>query len=563
VVPNPTVTYTSPNTTWSLGFTPVAGAFGSATISVTVNDGQPQSNTVTRTFTVTVNDPPTISPIASQNTAPGTATLPIPFTIGDPETSAASLTLSGSSANTNVVANSGIAFSGSASNRFVVLTPLSVQSNVDITITVSDGIATASTTFNLLVAQQRPPPPTLLLVTNGNGSFSPNLNSQVLTTGKTYTVTAIPASGAEFVGWTGSATSSSPTISFVLAADTHLVATFVPSTFSAAKGAFNGLFYDVDQVQQQSSGCFTISTTPRGTYSGRLQIGAGRYSFHGQLNSAGEGTNVVSRKDGAPLTLELRVGSGAQADRIFGRVTDGTWVAMLTGDKNVFSGQLNPTSGAGNYTIVIPGVSGDGSLPAGDGYGTVRVAPSGQVRFAGVLADGTKVSQSAPISKDGEWPMYAGLYKGSGSVLGWMNFARRTNDDINGTLNWIKLPTAGGLYYAGGFTHQYDAVGSTYAKPAANGSGLTLTDADLIFSGGNLASDMTNSVAVASAHLKSDGSDGLKLDFTSSKGTFRGRVDDPASGTPLSFGGVVFQKQNVGCGSLLGVSQSSRVLIAK
>jgi hypothetical protein len=210
---------------------------------------------------------------------------------------------------------------------------------------------------------------------------------------------------------------------------------------------------------------------------------------------------------------------------------------------------------------VIPGVTNNDSLPAGDGYGTVRLAPSGEVRFAGVLPDGTKISQSAPISKDGEWPLYAGLYKGSGSMLGWMNFTSRTNDDINGTLNWIKLPAAGGLYYGAGFTHQYDAAGSTYAKPAGDGTGLTLGNADLIFSGGNLGSDLTNSVALASAHVKSSGTDGLKLDFTSSSGLFHGRINDPASGAPLSFGGAVFQKQNVGCGSLLGASQSSRVLI--
>src|SRR5206468_2947047 len=50
VVPNPAVNYTSPNTTGSLTFTPVANASGSATITVTVNDGQAQNNTITRTF---------------------------------------------------------------------------------------------------------------------------------------------------------------------------------------------------------------------------------------------------------------------------------------------------------------------------------------------------------------------------------------------------------------------------------------------------------------------------------------------------------------------------------
>lgn len=54
LIPNPTVTYTSPNTTGKLSFMPAHNATGTATLSVTVNDGQTQSNTVTRVFTVTV-----------------------------------------------------------------------------------------------------------------------------------------------------------------------------------------------------------------------------------------------------------------------------------------------------------------------------------------------------------------------------------------------------------------------------------------------------------------------------------------------------------------------------
>jgi hypothetical protein len=58
LIPNPTVNYTSPNSTGSLIFTPVAGQSGTADITVTVSDG---SLTTTRTFTVTVtgNSPTT------------------------------------------------------------------------------------------------------------------------------------------------------------------------------------------------------------------------------------------------------------------------------------------------------------------------------------------------------------------------------------------------------------------------------------------------------------------------------------------------------------------------
>ena len=77
VVPNPTVTYTSPNATGSLGYTPVAGASGTATITVTVTDaglngviGGGDDGIITETFLVTVNvvsDPPTLDAIPDAN----------------------------------------------------------------------------------------------------------------------------------------------------------------------------------------------------------------------------------------------------------------------------------------------------------------------------------------------------------------------------------------------------------------------------------------------------------------------------------------------------------------
>ena len=51
---NPTVNYTSPNTTGKLSFNPRSSATGTATITVTVNDGGKSNNIVTQKFTVTV-----------------------------------------------------------------------------------------------------------------------------------------------------------------------------------------------------------------------------------------------------------------------------------------------------------------------------------------------------------------------------------------------------------------------------------------------------------------------------------------------------------------------------
>ena len=51
---------------------------------------------------------------------------------------------------------------------------------------------------------------------------------------------------------------------------------------------------------------------------------------------------------------------------------------------------------------------------------TLTVATSGQVTFAGTLADGTTVSQSAKLSQYGQWPLYASLNSGKGQLRGWL-----------------------------------------------------------------------------------------------------------------------------------------------
>ena len=149
---NPTVSYTSPSATGYISFTPKAKAHGLATITVTVKDGGVSNNIISRSFSVMVNEPPTISAINKLTIAVSTSTWPIPFTIGDAETPLSSLTLSASSSDKSLVQNTGIVLGGSGSGRTVTVTPLSGHSGrANITITVSDGFATASSSFQLSV----------------------------------------------------------------------------------------------------------------------------------------------------------------------------------------------------------------------------------------------------------------------------------------------------------------------------------------------------------------------------------------------------------------------------
>ena len=91
-----------------------------------------------------VNDLPTISNIvnrASTEDADGS----VAFTVGDVETAAGSLTVTGTSSNAALVPNANIVFGGSGANRTVTVTPAANQNGTaTITVTVSDGALTAS-----------------------------------------------------------------------------------------------------------------------------------------------------------------------------------------------------------------------------------------------------------------------------------------------------------------------------------------------------------------------------------------------------------------------------------
>ncbi len=92
----------------------------------------------TTTFTV-INDTPIISAIADQTVAVSIATSAIPFTIGDTETAATSLTLTKVSSDIALVPTANIVLGGSGANRTVTVTPITGLTGVaTITLTVKD-----------------------------------------------------------------------------------------------------------------------------------------------------------------------------------------------------------------------------------------------------------------------------------------------------------------------------------------------------------------------------------------------------------------------------------------
>lgn len=161
LVPDANIVFGGSGTDRTVTVTPAADETGSATITITVSDGDITTDT---TFTLTVtagNTAPTISSISSQQLYSDGATGPLSFTIGDAETDAASLIVTATSSNTALVPETNIVLGGSGANRTITVTVAPGETgSASITVTVSDGDATTDERFSVYV-DPRPPAPTL------------------------------------------------------------------------------------------------------------------------------------------------------------------------------------------------------------------------------------------------------------------------------------------------------------------------------------------------------------------------------------------------------------------
>lgn len=248
-----------------------------------------------------------------------------------------------------------------------------------------------------------------------------------------------------------------------------------------------------------------------------------------------------------------------ECDSLSGTVTDGDWIAALAANRAVFNARTHPAPQTGKYTLVIPGSDASVLVPGGDGFGKITVKSSGKVTFAGKLADGTAVSQSAIISQSGEWPFYAPLYSKKGSVLGWLVLDAQSPAAIHGSVAWFKPEQPRQKAYPDGFIVMSGPIGSRYnfvkGTPVLN-----LTGGHIVLESGNLPESIVNEFSM-DAKSRITGPNKLRLTITTSSGLFKGSVMNPATGKMIPVSGVLLQNENIGAGYFLNGSQSGRVYV--
>jgi hypothetical protein len=401
---------------------------------------------------------------------------------------------------------------------------------------------------------------------SGLGSVSPHGSSEVLQVDKSYTLTAASARNWLFSNWVASGTqnfvSNNPVLHLTMRSDLLLTANFVTNVFLAAQGTYIGLFAPTSLPREQpNSGAFTLTVTSTGHMSGTLTIGKTMSSVAGQFDLSGAITLITSRKGLTTLTTTLQLNFAEQS--VKGTVGDGSFLASLTGHKEVFSSSHTAAGYEGRYTLVIPGTNDPAVGPYGSSYGTVTISASGGITFGGSLADGTAVNQTSSVSKDGYWPLYLSLYNGYGSLWGWNYFSNGIIVSLP-NFSWINATNSSKTaLYRSGFTNQGVSVnGSLYAASQA-----LPVDMNVILGGGNLPLVITNGV-ICNVNDKItltnslDETNKLTLTVNKTTGVISGSFANPSNPKQtIKVNGVIEKGQAIAQGFFLGTNQSGVFLL--
>ena len=385
------------------------------------------------------NHPPVLPPTVSIANPVNNAQFTLGAVVGVGITAVASST-NVAVTNVNLLAN-GVALAAFSAPPFTVNWTPAAAGDYSLAAVATDGSGLSATSTPVMIRILAPAGPVtapLALQINGVGTVRQSFTGSLLVVGQTYTVTARPGFGQVFAGWTG-IVSPNPTLTFTMQPGLVLQANFVPSPFGTVKGGYSGLIWNTNGVTPESSGIFALTVTTSGAFSSRLLVGGKRYAMHGQFDVKGDATVTIPRRQASPLVLSLHTDPGSGTDEVYGTLNEGGWVAALAGDRGVFNPKLNPAAQAGRHSFLLEH-TGPGTTVA---TGLSRITTAGRALVGGVLGDGRKFSGANALAKNGDYPFYLSLSRGSEVVIGWLNFPAGNSNAAAGTMAWVKGGTNG------------------------------------------------------------------------------------------------------------------------
>ena len=349
-------------------------------------------------------------------------------------------------------------------------------------------------------------PAVFALIANGPGSFTGSAsvagdvrpaNGALLNIGEGYALTALPAKNYVLSNWVSSTglTTNSPAFHFIMESGLTNTANFGANLFIGAAGTYNGLFYDPNDVTEQSAGMLkNLALLSTGSYSAKLLLGSASYTLLSAFNTSGYASNYVKRTaaQGGPLAVEMTLDwTSGEITGSVSSIGPGAWISSLRAEKSA----ATPLSA--EYTALLEagaGTNAIGDMPPGFGYMLIT-NHNGSVTLSGALADGSTFSQTVPLGVSGDAPVfYPNLYGNTGLLLGWLGLSNGTVE-VETPMAWFKpQPAAKSGIYTAGFTNFLTVTGSGWTNPPSKTSAISLLDGFLTITNTSLALEFPISI---------------------------------------------------------------------
>ena len=187
---------------------------------------------------------------------------------------------------------------------------------------------------------------------------------------------------------------------------------------------------------------------------------------------------------------------------------------------------------------------------------------AGRGRMTGVLADGTKLTATVPLSKHGTWPLYDALYKKRGASIGWVTFS--TNGTLEATVDWFRPAISSSAYFPDGFTTNVVLIGHEYVPMPVFNSPSDVPNRQVSLGGGNLVNGIVKSVYVydvGDVVVLSPNSENLKMKIHPATGQFSGSFMHPWLHKTIRFRGSALDFDGTWAGYFLGADSSGYVIV--
>jgi endoglucanase len=366
---------------------------------------------------------------------------------------------------------------------------------------------------------------TLTTTVNGSGTVTRSPTGNTFPGGTQVTLTAVPASGNQFAGWTGGASGSTNPISINMLANTSVTANFVPTgtggtgtilreywlnvTGLTIASLTSNANYPSSPTGSEQLTSFEGATNIADNYGARIRgyfhpLITGAYTFW--LASDDAGDLLLSTNDNPANATRVAYVADWTNPREWGKYTTQRSAAInLTAGQKYYIEVLHKEATGGDHFAVsmqgpgssqvviggnllspfVPGPAGSFSLGVtknGTGTGTVTSSPAGincGTTCSASFTSGASVTLTPAAASGSTFAGWTGACTGTGACTVSMTAARAVTATFNSSATTFALTVTKAGSGAGTVTSSPAGVncGTTCSANFASGTSVTLTAA--------------------------------------------------------------------------------------